>query len=153
MLWNIVGETLVLYSYCAWRVKRALVLDYAYVYVYTHIHTMHGYRALPIIPRIIRFSSNCRACSVQIEFLLIKTNIGRLCAQPSSISSLPFLANPWLFPFSFQYYTPYYRLAIFPCFANRSIFPNPSSSCFQSSRCTPMYFSEFFCHTYISFPP
>lgn len=62
----------------------------------THRHTMHGYRALPIIPRIIRFSSNCRACSAQIEFLLIKTDIGRLCVYPPSIlSALPILSPPF----------------------------------------------------------
>lgn len=71
-------------TYCTWRVKRVLVLDYAYIYT----HTMHGYRALPIIPRIIRFSPNCRACSVQIEFLLIKTDIGRLCVHPLSAPSV-----------------------------------------------------------------
>lgn len=78
MLWNIVDETAGAPRCHTWRVKRAPVPDYAY----TRAHDARISCALPIIPWIIRFSPNCRACSAQIEFLLIKTDIGRLCVHP-----------------------------------------------------------------------
>lgn len=119
-----------------------------HIHTHTHIHTDARISCTP---------DNSEDNSIFFElpsllrsnWISINKNEYRSLVCTTILDILPPLP-PWLFPSSFRYYTPYYRLAIFPCFANRSIFPLLVSNPLDVPR-SDVFFRIFLPLSYIYF--